>query len=93
MSNPGLIKEYIEKYKPIEVYKDYSYNTDYPAVASKTKKNMYDAYVGVGFTEDQSLALMINDNILFMKNIKQVSSNNRSSKITDMRWEVEKKRE
>lgn len=89
MSNPDLImpvvKEYIEKYKPmvyslaqevVEVYKDYSNNTDYPAVVAKTKKNMYDAYVDVGFTEDQALALMINDNIQLMKNIKQISTNN-----------------
>ncbi len=93
MSKPELImpvlKEYIEKYKPmaysiaqevVEVYKDYSSNTDYPAVVAKTKKNMYDAYVGAGFTEDQALALMINDNIQLMKNIKQVST--RSSKST-----------
>lgn len=94
MSNPDLImpvvKEYIEKYKPmvyslaqevVEVYKDYSNNTDYPAVIAKTKKNMYDAYVGIGFTEDQALALMINDNIQLMKNIKQVSSS--SNKATN----------
>jgi RNA recognition motif-containing protein len=65
----------------VEVYKDYSNNTDYPAVIAKTKKNMYDAYVGIGFTEDQALALMINDNIQLMKNIKQVSS--RSNKATN----------
>ena len=94
MSNPDLImpvvKEYIDKYKPmayslaqemLEVYKDYSNNTNYPAVVAKTKKNMFDAYVGVGFTEDQALALMINDNIQLMKNIKQVST--RSNKATN----------
>ncbi len=88
MSNPDLImpvvKEYVEKYKPmvyslvqeiVGVYEDYSNNTDYPAVVAKTKKNMYDAYVNAGFTEDQALALMINDNIQLMKNIKQVSFN------------------
>ena len=63
-SNPELIvpvvKEYINKYKPVvydlaqevvEIYKDYSNNTEYPAVVARTKKNMYDAYVSVGFTE------------------------------------------
>lgn len=93
MSNPDLImpvvKEYIEKYKPmvyslaqeiVDVYKDYSNNTDYPAIVAKTKKNIYDAYVGVGFTEDQALALMINDNIQLMKNIKQISSSSKTSK-------------
>ena len=87
MSNPEaivtVVKEYINKYKPmvydlaqevVEVYKDYSNNTEYPAVVAKTKKNMYDAYVAVGFTADQALALMINDNIQLMKNMKQISS-------------------
>lgn len=86
-SNPELIvpvvKEYINKYKPVvydlaqevvEIYKDYSNNTEYPAVVARTKKNMYDAYVSVGFTEDQALALMINDNIQLMKNVKQMSN-------------------
>ena len=44
-----------------------------------SKKNMFDAYVNVGFTEDQALALMINDNIQLMKNI-QKSVNNTSAK-------------
>lgn len=87
MSKPEIlvpvIKEYINKYKPmvydlaqeaVEIYKDYSNNTEYPTVVAKTKKNMYDAYVSVGFTEDQALALMINDNIQLMKNIKQISN-------------------
>lgn len=95
MSKPEMfvpvIKEYINKYKPmvydlvqevVEIYRDYSNNTEYPTVVAKTKKNMYDAYVSVGFTEDQALALMINDNIQLMKNIKQFSSstNKRTTK-------------
>lgn len=87
-----VVKEYVNKYKPIayslaqefvEVYKDYSNNTEYPAVIAKTKKNMYDAYINVGFTEDQALALMINDNIQLMKNVKQIAGskkNNTNSK-------------
>lgn len=78
-----VVKEYIAKYKPlvyslaqeiVDVYKDYSENKEYPAIVANTKKNMYDAYVNAGFTEDQALALMINDNIQLMKNIKQISS-------------------
>lgn len=85
-----VIKEYINKYKPIvynlaqevvEVYKDYSNNTEYPAIVAKTKKNMYDAYISVGFTEDQALALMINDNIQLMKNVKQVASSSNKNNI------------
>lgn len=94
MGNPEMlvpvIKEYINKYKPIvynlaqevvEVYKDYSNNTEYPAIVAKTKKNMYDAYISVGFTEDQALALMINDNIQLMKNVKQIASSSNKNNI------------
>lgn len=56
-----LLKLLIEKYKPmayeignifIDIYKDFANNTEYPAVVAKAKKNMYDAYVDAGFTED-----------------------------------------
>lgn len=95
MENPetltSAIKEYVNKYKPVvyglaqevvEIYKDYSNNTEYPAVVAKTRKNMYDAYVSVGFTEDQALALMINDNIQLMKNVKQISSSSNKNSNT-----------
>ena len=83
-----VVKTYIIKYKePVYdvlkelmiIAKDYSENTEYPAIRAKIKKNMFDAYVNVGFTEDQVLALMINDNIQLMKNI-QKSVNNASVK-------------
>lgn len=98
MSNPELIvstvREYIEKYKPVvyslaqeivNIYKDYSNNTEYPQIVAKTKKNLYNAYIEVGFSEDQALALMINDNLQLMKNInsqkKSLAINNKSAKI------------
>lgn len=81
----GIItKTYIEKYKKpvydvleevVAIAKDYSENTEYPAIVAKTRKNMFDAYVNVGFTENQALALMINDNIQLMENIKKSSGN------------------
>lgn len=92
MENPEsvgvIVKTYITKYKEpmydilkelMVIAKDYSENTEYPAIQAKTKKNMFDAYVNVGFTEDQALALMINDNIRLMENIKK-SSNRVSAK-------------
>ena len=63
----------------VAIAKDYSENAEYPAIVAKTRKNMFDAYVNVGFTEDQALALMINDNIRLMENIKK-SARNASSK-------------
>ena len=41
---------------------------------------MYDAYLAAGFNEDQALALMINDNIQLMNNVKKLSSKSTSSK-------------
>lgn len=84
----AVVKTYITKYKePVYdvlkefmiIAKDYSENTEYPAIQAKIKKNMFDAYVNIGFTENQALALMINDNIQLMKNI-QKSVNNASVK-------------
>lgn len=92
MENPEnlgeVVKSYITKYKEpvydvlkelMVIMKDYSENTEYPAICAKIKKNTYDAYVNVGFTEDQALALMINDNIRLIENIKK-SSNRVSAK-------------
>lgn len=85
----ALLKVLIEKYKPmayeignvfVDIYRDFANNTEYPAVVAKAKKNMYDAYVDAGFTEDQALALMINDNIKLMDNIKKVTSKSNTSK-------------
>lgn len=86
----SAIHEIINKYKPVaykllhelvDVYKDYANNTEFPAICAKVKKNTYDAYVNVGFTEDQALALMINDNIQLMKNINKTSHS--TNKISD----------
>lgn len=84
--NPNMIlpivKGYLNEYKPlvygilqefVEIYKDYSENTEYPAITAKVKKNMYDAYVNAGFTEDQAMALMLNDNLQLMKSIQKLS--------------------
>ena len=85
----ALLKGMIEKYKPMayevadiimDVYKDFANNAEYPIAVAKVKKNMYDAYLAVGFNEDQALALMINDNIQLMNNIKKLSSKSISQK-------------
>lgn len=85
-----IAKTYVEKYKPVvygaaqevaNVYKDYSENTEYPATVAKVKKNMYDAYLAVGFNEDQALALMINDNLKLMKNIERMGNKSSSVKV------------
>lgn len=68
----STIKSTIEKYKPsvyeilgelFSLYKDYVNNDEVFATEALCKKKLFDAYVGVGFTEDQAMSLMINENI------------------------------
>jgi hypothetical protein len=93
LENPDVLLEaakmYVEKYKPVvygvaqefvNVYKDYSENKEYFAVVAKAKKNLYDAYMEAGFNEDQSLALMINDNLKLMDNVKRIGNKRGSVK-------------
>ena len=84
-----MLNGMIKQYKPMvyetaavimDIYKDFANNTEYPATVAKVKKNMYDAYIAAGFNEDQALALMINDNIQLMNNIKKQSTKSISSK-------------
>lgn len=87
MSDPEaimpIVKEYIEKYKPtvyallqevMELRKDFANNKEYPSTVAKIKKNQFDAYMAEGFTEDQAIAFMINDNLKLMAAIKNSSS-------------------
>lgn len=85
----ATIKKYIDKYKPmvydiagevLNVYKDFSDNKEYPATVAKVRKNMYDAYIDAGFTEEQALALMLNDNLQLMKNMEKINSSASKSK-------------
>ena len=78
-SLPETINEYTEKAKPLihaagkavlDIYEEVASNDRYPKIRAMSAKKMYDAFVNVGFSDDQALALMINDNIQLMKNIK-----------------------
>jgi methylmalonyl-CoA mutase N-terminal domain/subunit len=79
-SLPETINEYTEKAKPLiratgkavlDIYEEVASNDRYPKIRAMSAKKTYDAFVNVGFTDDQALALMINDNIQLMKNIKE----------------------
>lgn len=93
MSNPELIaptvRACIEKYKPmvyellqeiVEIYRDYSKNTDHPSVVAKVKRNMYEAYLEAGFTEDQAMTLMVNDNSQLIKFANKLSTSMKEKK-------------
>lgn len=92
-SNPEdfveIARTYINKYKPavyeickevLAVAKDFAENKEVCEVAATHKKNLFDAYVKAGFTEEQAIAFILNDNLQLMKNMKQISAN--SSKNT-----------
>ena len=66
---PVIVKTAVEKYKPIVyaclrelagIYKDYVNNTEYFDLCAQEKKNIYDAYIKVGFTDEQAFAFMMN---------------------------------
>lgn len=86
--NPNIVKalgkEYIEKFKPLvywvgsellEVYKDYANNTELFKTTAKARKNQFDAYIGVGFSEEQAMILLFND----IENMKKAINNFSSS--------------
>lgn len=88
-SFPETINEYVEKARPLirvagkavlDIYEEVASNERYPKIRAMSSKKMYDAFVEAGFNDDQALALMINDNIQLMKNIKK-----RVSKSTDQK--------
>lgn len=86
-SNPTvvqeLIKSEVEKYKPLvymvgqellEIYKDYANNTELFMTTAKARKNQFDAYISVGFSEEQALTLLLNDMVRMKESIKNVSN-------------------
>ena len=84
-----IARTYIKKYKPavyeickevLAVAKDFAENKEVCEIAATRKKNLFDAYVEAGFTEEQAIAFIINDNLQLVKNMEKISSN--SSKNT-----------
>lgn len=86
---PVLIPSLVEQYKPTiysvcnefhKMMKDYANNTEYFETCAKIKKQQFDAYVNIGFSEDQAIAFIINDNLKLMESIKNQSSKINTSK-------------
>ena len=84
-----LVKTMVEKYKPmayeignivLDIYKDFSNNQGYFDTVAKVKKNMFDAYIEAGFSEDQAFALIINDNIQRLNYLKKQSLKSSATK-------------
>ena len=67
-----IVSTLAEEYKPIfysvlneilKMLKDLADNKEYFEVEATMRRNMYDAYVGAGFTEIQALSLVKNGEI------------------------------
>ena len=80
----AFVKTLVNEYKPLVyaigneilgVMKDFSNNKEYAECISTGRKNLFDAYVSAGFTEEQAMALLLNDNLKLMNNIKSISTN------------------
>lgn len=78
------VHTYIEKFKPalyaflkdiFECYKDFSNNEEYFKVCATVKKNMFDAYKKAGFTTDQAMSLILNDDSTIKKAIQNINAN------------------
>jgi len=93
MSNPKLAKpmvsELVDQYKPLlygiceelfDIYKDYANNTEYFATTAIAKKNQFDAYVNVGFSDEQSMSLVLNDAKKLEDRLNKLSSGAKSKK-------------
>lgn len=79
---PVIVKAVMEKYKPVvyeycnelfKVYKDYVNNKEVALVSAKARKNMFDAYMEVGFTEAQAWTLLTKDMDATKKVIEQMN--------------------
>ena len=80
-----VVKQVIDLYKPavygilLGVYKDYANNTEFQETKARVSKNAYDAYMNVGFTADQAMALLINDNLRLMEAAKTSSKSKKKT--------------
>lgn len=87
---PVLISELVRKYKPTiysvckelhSIVKDYANNTEWFETIAKIKKQQFDAYVDAGFTEEQAIAFIINDNLQLIQNMKNnINKSTKSNK-------------
>jgi len=66
--------------KFFNIYKDYANNTEYFSTTAIAKKNQYDAYVSVGFSDEQSMSLVLNDAKKLEEKLNKLSSGVKSKK-------------
>lgn len=88
--NLGVILHgYVDQYKPLVyvigrellgIYKDYVDNNGLAELEAKSAKKKYNAYVNVGFTEEQAMTLLVNSNIAFSKAVQSANTSIKNNK-------------
>ena len=77
------IKETINQYKPLlyavlqegfGLFKDLVSNKEYFTQRAQFKRNMYEAYINSGFTEEEAMTLLIDSDIQKTKMLQQLVS-------------------
>lgn len=88
-SNPDIIKELVEKYKPLVyagakellgVFKDLADNKELFKVCATASRNEFDALVEVGFSQSQAMAIMLHNAEQIKKTSKNISASSSKSK-------------
>lgn len=78
-----IISGAVEKYKPIlyavcreflNIMKDYANNDEVFELQAQLKKKSHDAYMAAGFSDEQAMALLLNDNLRLIQNMKKIST-------------------
>lgn len=91
-----IISELINQYKEpmysigkefLLMLKDYSNNEELFDTIAKIKKQQFDSYVKVGFSADQAMAFLINDNLKLMNNMKKTTRTRKTTKTTNIKEE------
>ena len=90
-----IVREYINQYKPVayglakeylSIAKDCTECDELYKIKPANKKKMFDAYKEAGFTDDQALALILNDNLQLMKNLKEISANSSNTTVKSVSY-------
>ena len=78
-----ILKPLLNKYKPVAysifneffgIYKDLVGNDEFYVMRAIDKRKTYESLIKVGFSEDQAMALMLNDNLHRIDYSKRMST-------------------
>ena len=87
LENPELVSPIlsgmVDKYKPIlyavckeflGIMEDYANSDQLFNLQAKIKRKIFDAYVEAGFSEEQAISFILNDNLQLVQNLNKIST-------------------